>query len=140
MRTAGLPLNMQAKILLTTDGCWYWTGAVTSKGYGSVAAGGKVVSTHRRAYELLVGPIPDGLQIDHLCENKRCCNPAHLEAVTGLVNMSRTAQARKTHCINGHPLSGTNLLIKPRANGKVIRNCRTCRDDQRNASRQKLAS
>lgn len=71
---------------------------------------------HRIIYEALHGPIPDGLQIDHLCRNKVCCNPHHLEPVTARENILRSngqgaVNARKTHCIHGHPLEGDNLVI-----------------------------
>ncbi|WP_081287478.1 HNH endonuclease signature motif containing protein, partial [Mycobacterium asiaticum] len=94
--------------------CWEWIGAIQSRGYGSFAHEGRTWSTHRLAYELLVGPIPDGLQVDHLCFNKRCCNPTHLEPVTGKVNCERTERARKVRCVHGHPLVSPNLIIKPR--------------------------
>jgi hypothetical protein len=74
---------------ITVGDCWNWDGAVTSSGYGAVAHNGRTHSTHKLAYELLVGPVPDGLQIDHLCRNKLCCNPAHLEPVTGQENIRR---------------------------------------------------
>lgn len=121
-----LPARMAEKITVTPAGCWQWTGAVQSKGYGSIGQGGRSFLTHRVAYELLVEQIPAHLQIDHLCRNKRCCNPLHLEPVTAQVNCSRTPRARKTHCVNGHPLSGDNLVLKSRRNGRVIRNCRAC--------------
>lgn len=141
---AALPERMRAKITVELcpvaglDGlCWAWTGAVQSRGYGSFFHGGRAQSTHRLAYELLVGPIPAGLQIDHLCENKRCCNPAHLEPVTGKTNCERTVAARKTLCVNGHRLEGDNLIVKPRPNGLTIRNCRTCQvEAQRRSYRQ----
>jgi hypothetical protein len=91
-----LPLNMQNKIRIDEcrvaelePFCWTWTGAVQSRGYGSVGYQRRIWSTHRLSYELLVGPIPDGLTIDHLCLNKRCCNPSHLEPVTNLENIRR---------------------------------------------------
>lgn len=128
-----LPARMQGKVSLELcplaglgNFCWTWTGALNSRGYGCVGIDGKSQLIHRVAYQLLVGPIPAGLQIDHLCQNKRCCNPAHLEPVTGKVNCERTAAARKTMCIHGHPLSGGNLIIKRRPGGRAIRNCRTC--------------
>jgi hypothetical protein len=86
-----LPPRMRAKIHISGE-CWLWTGAVTSSGYGSFAYQGRTQSTHRLAYELLVGPIPDGLTIDHLaepCGNKLCCNPVHMEPVTRLENYRR---------------------------------------------------
>lgn len=79
---ADLPASMQNKIAIVGD-CWEWTGARNPKGYGS-ATNGKCGSmlAHRKAYEIANGPIPDGLELDHLCDNEPCVNPAHLEAVT----------------------------------------------------------
>src|SRR5579875_211929 len=88
-----LPANMRNKITVT-DSCWLWTGAVTSSGYGSVGHSGRARSTHRLAYELLTGDIPSGLTIDHLCRNKLCCNPKHLEPVTIGENVRRSLTAR----------------------------------------------
>jgi hypothetical protein len=128
---------MQNKIQIRD--CWDWTGALNSKGYGSVAHKGRVWSTHRLAYELLVGPIPDGLQLDHLCRNRSCCNPDHLEPVTPKVNSERGAQATKMHCVRGHALAGENLLIKKRGQLSPVRNCRTCRNELRRLSRQQAS-
>jgi hypothetical protein len=78
-----------------TDSCWVWIGARHSQGYGQLFTANTVngnprpEKAHRVAYELLIGPIPDGLQIDHLCRNKVCVNPAHLEAVTQKENLAR---------------------------------------------------
>lgn len=121
-----LPANWQSKIVEFGD-CWMWVGARNSRGYGTVANGrGGSVLTHRTAYELLVGPIEENLQIDHLCEVIECCNPAHLEPVTQLVNIRRASAARKTHCKRGHALSGDNLRIATDRNGRRRRNCRAC--------------
>lgn len=132
-----LPPNMQNKIRM--DGaCWTWTGAITSAGYGSVGYHGRVWSTHRLAYELLVGPIPLGLHADHLCENKRCCNPAHLEPVTGRENVLRAI--RKDTCLRGHQYTPENTIWKK---GGAQRNCRTCANKwQRNyrAARRETAA
>jgi hypothetical protein len=76
------------------DDCWVWVGAVTSRGYGSFSHEGRIWSTHRLSYELLIAPIPDGLTIDHLCRNKVCCNPDHLEPVTALENQRRDYRIR----------------------------------------------
>lgn len=76
------------RTIQSPDGCWEWVGTITNSGYGSLSDSGQVLA-HRFAYELLVGPIPEGLQIDHLCNVRNCVNPAHLEPVTGLENMRR---------------------------------------------------
>lgn len=93
--------------------------------YGQHTWEGKKGYVHRWFYEWLVGPIPDGYEIDHLCFNTLCCNPAHLEAVTPSENRKRsrraTEQRGRTHCPHGHPYSGHNLIVR---RGK--RECRTC--------------
>jgi hypothetical protein len=96
-------------------GCVLWTGAKDGKGYGQFCFGKKRFQAHRVAYEKLVGPISEGLQIDHLCRRRACVNPAHLEPVTPRVNYMRgigqsAINAMKTHCPRGHPLSDENLL------------------------------
>lgn len=73
--------------------CWIWTGHVNENGYGRIGYKRKVTGTHRLAYELLVGPIPEGMEPDHLCRERACCNPAHLEPVTHDENMRRAAHA-----------------------------------------------
>lgn len=109
--------------------CWIFTGSLNHGGYGSARNdAGSVSLVHRITYEVLVGPIPDGLQLDHLCRVRSCCNPAHLEAVTAAVNNLRgvgagAANAAKRECVNGHPLSGDNLAIE----GPGHRRCRTCK-------------
>ena len=105
--------------------CLIWQGAVSGGRYGSVGNGrGGTMLVHRAAYEVQVGPIPEGLTIDHLCRNKLCINTDHLEPVTRAEN-NRRAAAAKTHCKHGHPLSGENLRIKQRARG-TQRECATC--------------
>lgn len=133
MNVDQLPANMQSKIAMalppvsTVKGfCWAWQNCVNSRGYGCIAVAGKSQLTHRVAYELLVGPIPDGLQIDHLCTNKRCCNPAHLEPVTGKVNVGRTDEATKVRCTHGHPLAGPNVRIKSKGKAGSQRQCQVC--------------
>jgi len=101
--------------------CWEWAGALNSGGYGQWAVQGRSRSVHRVAYEALVGPIPEGLTIDHLCQNKVCCNPAHLEPVTAAENRRRAARLI-THCPAGHEYTPENTL----RNGAGHRYCRAC--------------
>jgi hypothetical protein len=102
----------QIKIDLKT-GCWLWQGFLR-KGYGRFHAYPKAVSAHVLAYKVLIGPIPKGLQLDHICNTKNCVNPWHLEPVTQLVNIRRRTpyNRTKTHCPKGHPYEGDNLFIR----------------------------
>ena len=117
-----------------TGDCWEWAAGISVKGYGTfhVKAGTKhtTARAHRVAWELLVGPIPDGLTLDHLCRNKRCVNPDHLEPVTIGENVRRATayNARKTHCRRGHPYSEANTYRPPSRPG---RHCRTCEQARR---------
>lgn len=115
--------------------CWLWTAALTGGGYGYMRVGSMVDGTRgharasRVAYEMFRGPIPEGLQLDHLCRVRACVNPDHLEAVTQRVNLLRgetlvAANAKKTHCPNGHPLVGDNLDKHSLKRGRRI--CRAC--------------
>jgi len=104
--------------------CWEWTAATFTNGYGMFTLRGHPLKAHRFAYELLVGRIPESLQLDHTCFNRRCVNPDHLEPVTAREN-SRRAKARITHCPRNHPLVGQNLYLH---NGK--RDCLTCRRER----------
>jgi len=126
--TEFLSARIAAKIDVT-DGCWLWTGSDSGNGYGRVThpQTKRTVAAHRLVYEAMRGPIPDGLQLDHLCRVRACVNPAHLEPVTQRVNLLRgetivAACATATHCPSGHPYSGDNLAILP--NGE--RRCREC--------------
>lgn len=103
------------------DECWLWTKSPSSP-YGRFAlSGNATIAAHRFAYQLLVGPIPAGLELDHLCRQKKCVNPAHLEVVTSKINNQRRS-AIITHCPQGHPYDGDNLYVRP--DGR--RRCREC--------------
>ena len=108
-----------------TATCWNWRGGCNGNGYGRFCYHGQRCA-HRLAYELLVGPIPEGMQLDHLCRNRRCVNPAHLEPVTCRENILRggslaAQRARRTHCKRGHPLAGDNMYT-----WKNHRWCKAC--------------
>lgn len=109
-------------------GCWDWLAAKTKAGYGVFGVDGhRTTSAHRFAYEVLAGPIPDGYEVDHICSNRACVNPAHLEPVTHTHNIWRKTGCSETHCSKGHELTGDNLRLYVRPNGGVWRRCRECR-------------
>lgn len=127
---------------LTSDiGCWLWTSATNPKGYGGYWLDGRNQAAHRLAYIDTVGPIPDGLQLDHLCRNHACVSPAHLEPVTSAENQLRAPHAKNhpansPHCNSGHPWS-ENLRTVP--SGRVY--CAECnRLNARRIYAQKRAS
>lgn len=131
--------------------CWLWTGSRDTLGYGKfrpfpfpTTNGSTVHLAHRWAYETLVGAIPDGLQLDHLCRNPRCVNPVHLEPVTHRENILRgvgptAINARKTHCPAGHQLTPETLTQGDFRRG--IRKCRICarRAESRYRKRRRAA-
>lgn len=108
-----------------TDDCWLWTGYLNRDGYARFRIGKQFVAVHRWSYEHFIGPIPDGLTIDHLCRVRNCANPEHLEPVTIGVNTLRGEtppgiNARKTHCHLGHQFTPENTYITSKGN----RSCR----------------
>jgi hypothetical protein len=122
--------------------CWIWQGAKAGIGYARCRVGDKYFYVHRLMYELLIGPIPKGLTLDHLCRRRDCVNPFHCEPVTMRENVLRgngpaAVNARKTHCVRGHSLSGSNLYIfKPTG----ARSCKACdreRKRQKNSAKLK---
>lgn len=125
-------------------GCWEWQGPLDSVGYGSIGIGGhntRHVRNHRVTYEFFIAEIPDGLVIDHLCRNRPCCNPWHLEPVTHKVNLHRgetitAANAAVTHCPQGHAYDAANT----HRNRDGSRRCRACQYLQTKASRARRAA
>jgi hypothetical protein len=106
--------RMDQRTIVDETGCWLWIGTLSASGYGVLATGKRQHKAHRVSYERHVGPIPDGLGLDHLCRVRNCINPAHLEPVTTRVNVLRgtsfaAVNAVKTHCAQGHEFAGANL-------------------------------
>jgi len=118
-----------SKVAPSASDCWEWTGTINGSGYGTCSPGFSAPSwmAHRLAYEWFVGPLDADLQIDHLCRNKLCVNPRHLEAVTPTVNMQRAVVARGPYCRNGHLLDASTLRIWSTGGGKTCRYCLVCR-------------
>lgn len=118
--------------------CWNWQGYISPvTGYGFASSGVNLhISAHRFVYQVIVEPIPDHLHCDHLCRNKRCVNPAHIEVVTPRVNVLRSTNksainARKTHCPQGHEYTESNTYQRQTKNGHGARVCRECSALQR---------
>lgn len=132
------------KCIALPTGCIIWMGGKTVGGYGMFAADPsryqeKKVMAHRWAYEQVVGPIPDGYDIDHLCRVRACVNPKHLEPVTRAENIRRAA-VLKTHCPAGHEYTDENTYIRPGTTHRTCRTCRRARDlerrDRKNSARR----
>lgn len=124
-------LRFWTKVYADPSGCWLWIAAISSRGYGQFTDSlAKQVSAHRFAYELMVGPIPEGLTIDHLCRVRHCVNPAHMEPVPCGINVKRgigltAINATKTHCKHGHPFDEANTYHYRYKHG-IGRACRIC--------------
>ena len=126
------PLIVRLMARVERDGeCWKFTGARNAYGYGVIGVGGRgqgIALTHRVTYEHFIGPIPAGRDLDHLCRNRWCCNPNHLEAVTRQENVARGLRGRgygpreRTHCKAGHPYAPENTYYRPDGS----RRCKTC--------------
>lgn len=120
--------RITSKVAVSDAGCWEWTGFINENGYGKVNDGkGRMVRAHRLSYEAFVGPIPDGMTIDHLCRVRHCVNPEHLEPVTNKTNILRgtsfsAINASKTECSRGHEYTEENTYRDRKG-----RSCRACR-------------
>lgn len=112
-----------AKVRVDNFGCWEWLGSKAPNGYTRFWWNGRKGLAHRFAYETFIGPIPEGLEIDHKCRNRGCVNPDHLDLVTRSENTRRgLAGIKRAHCKRGHPFNETNTYIDPRGR----RSCRLC--------------
>ena len=123
-----LPERFTSKFTIDAEtGCWVWTASKTAKGYGRFYLDGRKQLAHRVAYAAFNGDIPDGRYLDHLCRNRACCNPEHLEVVTNRENHHRGMEARngsRDVCPQGHALTAGNLVASQLACGR--RKCLTC--------------
>lgn len=136
------PVPIEAKLekwksINPETGCWEWTRTLSEDGYGKVPiSGSRYGSVHRISYQIAKGEIPDGFELDHLCRNRRCFNPDHLEPVTRRTNvvrgllpgMMKRKAVSQTHCKNGHLLFGENLVLQ--GPEKKFRVCRICRAER----------
>lgn len=125
--TASVAERFWSKVEKTAS-CWLWTAATLRGGYGQFTISHDVkISAHRWSYESLVGPIPDGLVLDHLCRVSACVNPNHLEPVAQAENVRRgevwMISGSKTHCPSGHEYAGGNLYLRPSDGARVCRAC-----------------
>lgn len=127
---SNLVVDLNAPRLIDNSACWLWTRYRDEDGYGHIARNGRAPGVHIVAWELFRGPVPDGLELDHLCRVRHCANPDHLEPVTRAENVGRTplhafalANAAKDKCDSGHEFTEANTYTK--RNGS--RECRACR-------------
>lgn len=122
--------RFMAKVSIDSNtGCWNWTGSTNWGGYARITRGNKSQSAHRYAYMFIHGPVSSSLDLDHLCRNRRCVNPHHLDPVTRKENLYRgktltASRAAQTHCKRGHELKGSNLELL--RNG--TRRCKACKN------------
>lgn len=123
---------LEGRYQVVESGCWEWTLSLFSSGYPRVWSNGRSRRAHRVSYEQAIGPIPEGLVLDHLCRNIHCINPSHLEAVTNRENILRgeghaARNARKTHCPKDHEYNMENTYYHAKTNNRQCKICREAR-------------
>lgn len=136
----GMRSRLLSRLMIDPSGCLLWTGARNDDGYGQIGTTldngeWRTLYSHRLMYEMFVGPIPAGHQIDHLCRVRHCAAPAHLEAVTQRENLLRGngpagEHSRQTHCLNNHEFTEASTY---RSATDGSRQCRACRRDRQRA-------
>lgn len=140
MPVVATPIEVRLWRFVDASGdCWLWTGSRTGGGYGRVAISRRTSRpAHRMVWQMLVGPIPEGYQLDHLCRNPSCVNPDHLEPVTPAENQRRSplVRSRRTHCPQGHEYTPENTVLSKRNQ----RSCRECVRIFRHANRARLSA
>lgn len=115
---------------------WLWLGEVDKDGHGLCRVDGQKRRVHRVVYELLIGPIPEGDVLDHVCRVRQCVNPIHVEPVAHAVNVKRGGPSTRTHCPRGHPYDAENTHIYITKQGWRERTCRTCKRASDKARRE----
>lgn len=132
--------KLQDKFIIDDNYCWVWQG-MNAKGYGRLfirEENHSTVVAHKVMYELLMGLVPEGLELDHLCRNRACINPNHLEPVTHLENLLRSpiTNSGKTHCKNGHEFTPNNIYRHPQRGSRL---CKSCQKEHSKEYRKRLA-
>lgn len=136
-----LDVRIERRKLVTASGCWEWQGCRTARGYGNITVGSlrdgtrKVRKVHAVAYEIWVGDVPEGKELDHLCRNTSCFNPSHLEPVTHSVNLKRAYPLGEAYKC-GHIRTESNIVI----NSDGFRRCKTCAQASRRARYERSKS